>query len=110
MSDWAWQESEEAFARAEREWRANPKTYEQACLEATRELYAALREVRRADGMLLNELRLEGEYPKTQIVVTWRDERFGGAERERRFSLWPQERLAAPETVASGIEIEVQES
>jgi hypothetical protein len=94
----------------EARWRNDPRAYEQACLEATRDLFAAVAPARHADGTYVQEISLDGDYPETELVVTWRDERFDNAERARRFALWPQEQLAAPETVASGIEIEVQQS
>src|SRR5438270_14071608 len=94
----------------ETRWRADPHTYENACLEATRELFAASAELRRADGTYVQQIFLDGDYPDTELVVVWQDARFEMAQRTRRFALWPQEHLAAPQIVASGIEIEVQES
>lgn len=85
-------------------WEEDPEAFERACLaELKRELSnpSTARLMREPAGRELREVRLDGSYPATEIVVTYLDLREKKVE-EQRFPLWQLEIFRAQDGTMLG--------
>ncbi|HEX7300376.1 MAG TPA: hypothetical protein VF257_15365 [Solirubrobacteraceae bacterium] len=93
----------------ENEWRQNPRAYEEEVLSVLKGWVRAGAELRKRDGKIVRDVRLEGSYPDTRIVVVFDDIREPvelGV--KRTYKLWEGD-PDHPEIAGGDIDIAIQE-
>jgi hypothetical protein len=92
------------------EWRREPGAYEEEVLTALKSLVRGAADRRERDGIIVRDVRLEGTYPETRIVVVFDDLREPPLLRQKRgYELWWENGPAHPGIAASQIDIAIEE-